>query len=78
VLVVDQNDDDRLGPVLGRLWTTSDEAALRGEGVSRARNAALGLLGAELVAFRTTTASFQRISSSGSQGAPGVWPSSTH
>jgi glycosyltransferase involved in cell wall biosynthesis len=52
VLVVDQNDDDRLGPVLERPRTyevTRLHSADRG--LSRARNAALGLLSAELVAF---------------------------
>jgi GT2 family glycosyltransferase len=51
VLVVDQNDDDRLGPLLGR-DRPFDVARLRSErGLSRARNAALGHLHAGLVAF---------------------------
>lgn len=51
VLVVDQNDDDRLGPLLGR-DRPFDVTRLRSErGLSRARNAALGHLHAELVAF---------------------------
>jgi glycosyltransferase involved in cell wall biosynthesis len=52
VLVVDQNDDDRLGPMLERpraFEVTRLRSAQRG--LSRARNAALGLLRAELVAF---------------------------
>ena len=52
VLVVDQNDDDRLEPVLERPWTYEVTRLRSAErGLSRARNAALGLLGAELVAF---------------------------
>jgi len=52
VLVVDQNHDGRLEPVLERPWTY-EVTKLRSpeRGLSRARNAALGLLGAELVAF---------------------------
>jgi GT2 family glycosyltransferase len=51
MLIVDQNDDDRLGPVLERS-RPFEVTRLRSErGLSRARNAALGQLRAELVAF---------------------------
>ena len=51
VLVVDQNDDDRLGPVLER-DRSFELTRLRSErGLSRARNAALDHIRAELVAF---------------------------
>jgi GT2 family glycosyltransferase len=50
VLLVDQNDDDRLEPVLGK--RRIDIVRLRAErGLSRARNAALGAIRADLVAF---------------------------
>jgi GT2 family glycosyltransferase len=52
VLIVDQNDDDRLGPLLERsrpFEVTRLRSAERG--LSRARNNALGQLQAELVAF---------------------------
>ncbi|MDX6409349.1 MAG: hypothetical protein QOE13_2420 [Gaiellaceae bacterium] len=52
VLIVDQNDDDRLGPLLERpraFEVTRLSSATRG--LSRARNAALPLVRAELVAF---------------------------
>jgi GT2 family glycosyltransferase len=51
VLVVDQNEDDRLDPVLGR-HAELDLVRLRApRGLSRARNAAFGQIRAELVAF---------------------------
>ncbi|HUF01630.1 MAG TPA: glycosyltransferase family A protein [Gaiellaceae bacterium] len=51
VHVVDQNGDDRLRPVLA-VHPELDIAQLRSEpGLSRARNAALGRLSADLVAF---------------------------
>jgi GT2 family glycosyltransferase len=51
VLVVDQNPDDRLRPVLAA-YPGLDIAHLRSEGgLSRARNAALGRLVADVVAF---------------------------
>jgi GT2 family glycosyltransferase len=51
VHVVDQNDDDRLRPVLAA-HPELDLAHLRSEpGLSRARNAVLGRLAADLVAF---------------------------
>jgi GT2 family glycosyltransferase len=50
VLLVDQNDDDRLEPVLGK--RRIDIVRLRAEqGLSRARNAALDDIRADLVAF---------------------------
>lgn len=51
VLIVDQNDDDRLDPLLEQK-RSFDVTRLRSErGLSRARNAALGQVHAELVAF---------------------------
>ena len=48
VLVVDQNDDDRLGPLVERPWTYEVTRLRSAErGLSRARNAALGLLSAD-------------------------------
>lgn len=51
VLLVDQNDDDRLGPLLER-HHSFEVSRLRSErGLSRARNAALEHIRADLVAF---------------------------
>jgi GT2 family glycosyltransferase len=51
VLLVDQNEDDRVEPVL-RTHAALDVVRLRSErGLSRARNAALGTITADLVAF---------------------------
>jgi GT2 family glycosyltransferase len=51
VLVVDQNDDDRLAAQLGAHPSLPIEHLRSGRGLSRARNAALPRLDAELVAF---------------------------
>jgi glycosyltransferase involved in cell wall biosynthesis len=51
VLVVDQNEDDRLLPVLAR-HASLDVLRIRSEpGLSRARNAALGQVNADVIAF---------------------------
>jgi len=51
VLLVDQNDDDRVAGLLASHPSLRIERVLSSPGLSRARNAALGLLGADLVAF---------------------------
>jgi GT2 family glycosyltransferase len=51
VVVVDQNDDDRLAPVLGAHPSLAIERLASSPGLSRARNRALPHLAAELVAF---------------------------
>ena len=51
VLLVDQNEDDRLGPVLERHAGLSLDRLRSPRGLSRARNAALGSVTADLVAF---------------------------
>lgn len=51
VLVVDQNVDDRVGPTLDRHPALAIERLHAARGLSRARNAALAQLSAELVAF---------------------------
>lgn len=51
VLLVDQNDDDRLGPVLARHASLTVERLRAPRGLARARNAALPQLRAPLVAF---------------------------
>ena len=51
VLVVDQNEDDRLDAVLASYPTLAIERLRSPAGLSRARNAALPRLGADLVAF---------------------------
>jgi glycosyltransferase involved in cell wall biosynthesis len=50
VLVVDQNEDDRVAGVLGG-WAFDVVRLAAGRGLSRARNAALPLLHADVVAF---------------------------
>jgi GT2 family glycosyltransferase len=57
VLLVDQNDDDRLEPILRE--RDLDIVRLRAErGLSRARNAALGEIRADIVAFPDDDCSF--------------------
>jgi GT2 family glycosyltransferase len=51
VLVVDQNDDDRVAAVLASHPSLRIERVRSAPGLSRARNAALGLLEADLVGF---------------------------
>jgi GT2 family glycosyltransferase len=51
VLLVDQNDDDRLGPALARHPSLVVERLRAPRGLARARNAALPQLRAPLVAF---------------------------
>ena len=51
LLVVDQNDDDRVGEVLARHGDLRLERLRSERGLSRARNAALAHIAAELVAF---------------------------
>ena len=51
VLLVDQNDDDRLDPVIERHAGVNLEHLHSARGLSRARNAALGSVTADLVAF---------------------------
>jgi len=51
ILLVDQNDDDRLSPILARHLALNVERLETKRGLSRARNAALPLIDAELVAF---------------------------
>ena len=51
VVLVDQNDDDRLAPVVERHSALDLERVRSPRGLSRARNAALGALTADLVAF---------------------------
>jgi GT2 family glycosyltransferase len=51
ILLVDQNEDDRLAEVLSRHASLEVEHLRASRGLSRARNAALGRVRAELVAF---------------------------
>src|SRR5581483_6057548 len=51
VLLVDQNGDDRLAPLLARHPALAIERLRAPRGLSRARNAALALLAADVVAF---------------------------
>ena len=51
VLLVDQNEDDRLGPVIERHAGLDLDRLRSPRGLSRARNAALGSVTADLVAF---------------------------
>ncbi|HEY7380442.1 MAG TPA: glycosyltransferase family A protein [Gaiella sp.] len=51
VVIVDQNDDDRVAQVVARHPALSIEAVRSAPGLSRARNAALPLLTADLVGF---------------------------
>jgi GT2 family glycosyltransferase len=51
VLLVDQNEDDRLGPVLEAYPGVETVRLRSGRGLSRARNAALPHLAADIVAF---------------------------
>jgi GT2 family glycosyltransferase len=52
VVVVDQNDDERLAPVLGRYEQALTVERLHSSpGLSRARNAGLAIVAADLVAF---------------------------
>jgi glycosyltransferase involved in cell wall biosynthesis len=51
VLVADQNDDDRLEPVLAGHASLRTERVRAPRGLSRARNAALGHVQADVVAF---------------------------
>jgi glycosyltransferase involved in cell wall biosynthesis len=51
VLVVDQNDDERLGEVIGAHGSLSLERVRAPRGLSRSRNAALSKIKADLVAF---------------------------
>jgi glycosyltransferase involved in cell wall biosynthesis len=51
VLLADQNEDDRLDAILGRHASLDVERVRAPRGLSRARNAALGRVRADLVAF---------------------------
>lgn len=51
VIVVDQNDDDRLVPVLARHSALEIEHLRSSLGLSHARNVALAIAGADIVAF---------------------------
>ena len=59
VLLVDQNPDDRLAPIVGRP-RSFELVRLRSErGLSRARNAALDRIQADLVAFPDDDCSYE-------------------
>jgi glycosyltransferase involved in cell wall biosynthesis len=60
VLLVDQNDDDRLGAVVQRHRSLDVIRLQSAPGLSRARNAALGHIRGELVAFPDDDCTFPR------------------